>query len=71
MPVISWPSRTLPGMGGGSVTIEAVMDEARVVIIDREALYAQIARSPELAIRVMQVMADQHRELEQMLVYAR
>ena len=55
---------------GASVTIEAIMGEAQVVIIDREACFAQIARTPELGIRIMQVMAGQHRELEQMLVYA-
>jgi amino acid adenylation domain-containing protein/thioester reductase-like protein len=55
---------------GTSITLEAIMGEAQAIVIDREALFAQVVQHPDLAIKIMQVMASQHRELEQMLVYA-
>ncbi|SDL53333.1 amino acid adenylation domain-containing protein/thioester reductase domain-containing protein [Maridesulfovibrio ferrireducens] len=55
---------------GASITIEAIMGEAQVVIINREALLAQVVQTPELAVKIMQVMAGQHRDLEKLLVYS-
>jgi len=53
---------------GTSVTIEAIMGEAQVVMINREALLAQVVQTPELAITLMQIMARQHRDLEKLLL---
>jgi thioester reductase-like protein len=55
---------------GASITIEAIMGEAQVVIINREALFDQVLKTPELAVKIMQIMADQHRDLEQLLMYS-
>ncbi len=53
-----------------SITLEAIMGEAQVVIINREALFEQVIQTPELAVKIMQIMAGQHRNLEHMLVYS-
>lgn len=53
-----------------SVTIEALMGETQVVIIKEDALFTQILQTPELAVKIMQVMAGQQRDLEQLLVYS-
>lgn len=55
---------------GASISIEAIMGEAQVIIINREAFFAQVLQTPELALGVMQAMADQHRDLEKLLVYS-
>jgi amino acid adenylation domain-containing protein/thioester reductase-like protein len=55
---------------GASVTVEAIMGEAQVVILGREALIDQVSATPELAVRIMQIMANQHRDLEQLLLYS-
>ena len=51
-------------------TLEAIMGDAHVVILDRKAIFNQLTQTPELAVKIMQIMAQQHRDLEKLVVYS-